>query len=348
MGVDVFKMWSDIAFENKTSNKLNVHHLGYYKIRSLFPKFNSMLTLTVRDTVCEARKAIKTITGDKNPVLKAHKGRGLRYNDCCFTMKKDGKISISTVEDRKRYNITPAKGYEGLSCRSATLKISTSKKRCFLHCHYEIETPPVKEWGYRDILGVDRGIKNIVACSDNTMVNSKHLRNVKGRYQHIKSSLQAKGTRSAKRRFNAVSGREKRFVRDVNHCISKRLIESRFGVFVLEDLKDIRKNSVKGKQGKTMRKLIGGWSFYQLQEFIEYKAEAAGKIVLYVDRKYTSQRCSYCGHIEKNNRKGHSFKCLECCFSLNADLNASRNIAERGISVFGRVRSQIPVCSPKG
>ena len=342
-GVNVFRFWSDTACEHGTSSKFHLHHKGYYVARELFPSFNSMLILTVRDNVAEARKAIRTRTGDKNPKVKAHKGRGLRYNSCCFTMKHDGTISMATVEGRKQYNIKPAPGYEDWSCNSATLKLS--KGKIFIHCQYQKEAPPVKEWKDSDVLGVDRGIKNIIACSDNTMISSKKLRNVKGRYQHIKKGLQSKGTRSAKRRYNAISGREKRFVKDVNHCISKQLIGSKFGVFALEDLKNIKKNSVKGKLGKTVRKMIGGWSFRQFQTFLEYKAEAAGKTVIYVNPKHTSQGCSYCGHTEKGNRKGHSFKCMKCSFSLNADLNASRNIAGLGISVSGRVNSQTPVCS---
>ncbi|MGC8691756.1 MAG: zinc ribbon domain-containing protein [Thermoplasmata archaeon] len=60
--------------------------------------------------------------------------------------------------------------------------------------------------------------------------------------------------------------------------------------------------------------------------FIEYKAEDTGKIVVYVNTKHTSQKCSKCGYIDKNNRYGSVFKCKNCGYELNADLNASRNI----------------------
>jgi len=340
---DVFNYWADLAFEHNVSNKNVLHDLGYHPARERFPLLQSQLFQTVRDTVCEARKAAKTRRGEENPVVRAHPGRGLRYNERCLSVR-GGKISISTIEGRKKYTIVPAPGYEKWLCRSATLNVH--KKRVFLHCEYQIDAPPVKVWTEEDLLGIDRGIKNIVACSDNTIINSKQLRNTKGKYQHAKAELQSKGTRSAKRRFIAISGRERRFVTDVNHCISKLLIGSDFGVFVLEDLTNIRKNSVKGKMGKRSRKMIGGWVFRQLQMFLEYKAEALGKLVIYVDPKYTSQKCSHCGHTEKNNRKGHSFRCVKCDHSLNADLNASRNIAELGRTVFGRVVSQGPVCSP--
>jgi len=343
MSVDVFQFWSDLAFEHGTSGKIDLHHLGYYAARELFPSMQSMLLLTVRDSLSEARKAIRSRTGEKNPLIKAHPGRGLRYNDCCYTMSKDGKISLATVEGRKKYKIAPAPGYEDWMRKSATLKIR--KGRIFLHCQYEKEAPPVQEWKETDVLGIDRGIKNIIATSDNTIINSKHLRNVKGRYQHIKAELQSQGTRSAKRKLMKIGGRENRFVRDVNHCISKQLAESGYGVFVFEELKNIRKNAVKGKIGKKTRKMIGSWAFRMLSDFTEYKAQALGRLVIYVNPKNTSQKCSCCGHTEKKNRNGSSFHCAKCGFSLNADINAARNIAELGRSVFGRADSQTSQCS---
>ena len=158
MSADVFRFWSDLAFEHRTSGKIDLHRLGYYVARDLFPSMQSMLILTVRDSVSEARKSARRRTGEKNPIVKAHPGRGLRYNDCCYTMFGGGEeVSLATIEGRKRYKITPAPGYEGRTCRSATLKIV--KGRIFLHCQYETDTPPVKEWKDTDVLGVDRGIK---------------------------------------------------------------------------------------------------------------------------------------------------------------------------------------------
>ncbi|MDJ1422039.1 MAG: transposase [Candidatus Methanoperedens sp.] len=75
---------------------------------------------------------------------------------------------------------------------------------------------------------------------------------------------------------------------------------------------------------------MNNWSFYQIEQFLRYKAEAAGKSVIMIDPRYTSQKCSNCGHIYKGNRKGNSFHCVKCGFSLHADLNAARNIASVG------------------
>lgn len=127
---------------------------------------------------------------------------------------------------------------------------------------------------------------------------------------------------------------------DVNHCISKDVASKPCDVFVLENLSKIKRT----RRNKTMRRMLGGWSYYDFQLKLEYKAEALGKRVIYVTPAYTSQRCSKCGHTEKGNRKGSRFKCMCCGFELNADLNASRNIAGKGIlSLAGR--SQPPECS---
>jgi len=69
---------------------------------------------------------------------------------------------------------------------------------------------------------------------------------------------------------------------------------------------------------------ISNWSFSQLQSFIQYKAERLGIEVIRVKPNYTSQICSKCGIL--GSRSGSSFVC-HCGFSLNADLNASRNLS---------------------
>lgn len=80
------------------------------------------------------------------------------------------------------------------------------------------------------------------------------------------------------------------------------------------------------------------------------KAEAIGKNIIKVDPRYTSQKCSRCGHIHKGNRKGHSFRCLKCGFQIHADLNAARNIAFIGKTDIGRLTVTQPyiACNDTG
>src|SRR4029453_376248 len=95
---------------------------------------------------------------------------------------------------------------------------------------------------------------------------------------------------------------------------------------VLENLKDIRKRMRARRRSQTKRRMHS-WPFASLKAKIEYKAEERGCTVVAVDPRHTSQRCSCCGHTARNNRRSQSeFKCRQCGYHLNADLNAARNI----------------------
>jgi IS605 OrfB family transposase len=118
---------------------------------------------------------------------------------------------------------------------------------------------------------------------------------------------------------------------------SKNIVSLPCDVFSLEAL-DPAYMREKGPN-KTFRGNIGSWSPAELEKFIEYKAEDLGKSVLYINPKHTSQKCSRCGHVSKDNRHGSVFKCINCGFELNADLNASRNIEVLGKSEYFRLLS---------
>jgi IS605 OrfB family transposase len=142
-----------------------------------------------------------------------------------------------------------------------------------------------------------------------------------------------------------VARKENRFHRNENHCISKKIVNSLpvGSTIILEDLKYIRE---KCKQKKDQRGEFNNWSFYQLEQFIKYKAKARGIRVVYVDPRYTSQKCSKCGHIDRSNRKNQTqFKCVHCGYTLNADLNASFNIKNNYLDSI-RHPSRAPVNEP--
>lgn len=125
-----------------------------------------------------------------------------------------------------------------------------------------------------------------------------------------------------------MSGREKRFMSDVNHCVSKHLAHTpSIGRIALENLTGIRRN----RCNKTTRKWLGQWAFHQLEFNIIYKAHQQGIEVALVDPAYTSQRCSTCGYTAKNNRRKGTFACRSCGFIANADVNAAINIRDKSL-----------------
>ena len=137
-----------------------------------------------------------------------------------------------------------------------------------------------------------------------------------------------------------MSGRERRFVANINHCIAKSIVDKGYTVFAIEDLDKIR---VQKRKGTEFNRKLSNWSFYQLEQFLRYKAETVGKSVVLVDARYTSQACSVCGHVYKGNRNGSDFLCRKCGFHIHADLNASRNIANAGMSSLGRLSVNQPI-----
>jgi IS605 OrfB family transposase len=128
-------------------------------------------------------------------------------------------------------------------------------------------------------------------------------------------------------------------VLDTNHCISKTIVNKPFDVFALEKLQIDRKK----KWGKRFSRLLGSWSPSELDKFIAYKAESIGKVTVFVNPYKTSQRCSRCGFVHRWNRHGLRFRCGNCGFELNADLNAARNIGVLGKSEYLRLHVNEPI-----
>jgi IS605 OrfB family transposase len=161
------------------------------------------------------------------------------------------------------------------------------------------------------------------------------LRHDRDRYLAKRRRLQSNGSRASKRKLKAVSGREQRHVRHVNHEVSKTIVaqalQAGASTLRMEDLTHIRDHV---KAGRRVRTRLHRWAFRQLQDFVQYKAEAAGLKVEFVEPAYTSQTCNACGGL--GTRVKHRFTCT-CGNLAHSDVNASRNIARfAGLSSSAR------------
>jgi len=174
-------------------------------------------------------------------------------------------------------------------------------------------------------------------------------------YARLQKRLQHKGTRSATRRLQSLSGRERRFKLDVNHVIAKTIVEQHPQAFIgLEDLTGIRERTKRRKRRRKGQKIlpltpkqrranrhVSKWAFAELHDLIMYQATLAGSIAIKVDADYTSKACPICGYRDEKNRpdRGLLFICQnEACtyrlrsgraYTLHADLVGARNIAMR-------------------
>lgn len=125
--------------------------------------------------------------------------------------------------------------------------------------------------------------------------------------------------------------RERRFGRDINHRISKKVVEKAKTALLgiaLEDLKGIQKNAAKIR--KADRSRYNSWGFARLRLFIEYKAKLNGVPLKLISPENTSRTCPKCGTISKKNRKSQTwFKCIKCGYGHHADTVAAINISRR-------------------
>lgn len=309
---------SKIAWNKKCFNRVALHHLTYYKIKSKF-KFSSQICCAIKDKV-----AFSYRTDKKKEHIFKQSILPLNFNRT-ITFKSPEIASISTLSGRQK--IPLALGDYQRKMLSKTIKFCDSElikrdKKFYLNITIEISDEPLKKT--KDILGVDLGIKNIAVCSNGQKFTGEQIQSVRERYGALRKSLQSKGTCSAKRHLKKMSGREKRFQKDINHQISKQIVQfakESDSAIALEDLRNIQKTA---KQRRKYRGTFHRWAFFQLRQFISYKAQMIGIPIIIVNPAYTSQTCSSCGNL--GIRNGIQFFCPFCKFQTDSDYNASINI----------------------
>ena len=320
---DMFNQYVDWAFKVKSYNKNKAHKELYQKFRCDYPQIPSALVQCVRDMALEAVKRDKFKSKPKKK-----NNSSLRLNKCLINLKGN---SISVIHPNKRikFNFDYANyfsNYKNAKFRSATLQYKKISHTIVLNLQFEFPDTPLKAEG--EIIGVDRGIYNLVSCSNGLQIKGSQIRARQRKDLFNKRNIQSKGTKSSKRKLKKLSGRYARFSANINHCISKQIVSiPNLKTVVFENLKNIGKK----RKGKKLNKWIHSWSFHQLQIFTEYKALEKGIEVKYVDPRYTSQKCSACGFTDKNSRHKHRFVCIHCGHTCDADLNAAINIKQNYI-----------------
>jgi IS605 OrfB family transposase len=315
------------AQEHRCWNRVTLHHMTYYPVRERLPALGSQMVCQAIHRVADAYKTLKANKGiakDKPVPPIAFSPTSVTFDKRTYSLKGD-ILSLFTLDGRAKIPFVCGKHQRNLlACglpKQATLIVR--KGTWYFNLFLDIpDVPPVSGGG---TFGVDVGENNLAASSTGKVWGGGQLRHNRDKFLAHRRRLQSNGSRAAKRKLLAISGREQRHVKAVNHEVSKSIvaeaISSGASEIRMEDLTNIRANI---KAGKRVRARLHRWAFRQLQDFVAYKAEGAGMTVVYVNPAYTSQRCSVCGNIGK--RAKHRFVC-QCGTRLHADVNASRNIA---------------------
>ena len=337
---------SDYIFRTHDLKQFSLNKALYSSLRELFG-LKSQMAQSVIKTVIAKYKTILENQGEwikpnfKHPQYDLVWNRDYSLTNNCFSVNTlDGRVKLPYfAEGMSKY-------FNADIYRFGTAKLVHKHGKYFLHIPvtYEVEESEISD--ICNVVGIDRGINFVVATYDSKhksgFVSGKQIKQKRAQYSELRKELQMRHTPSSRRRLKAIGSRENRWMQDVNHQVSKALVQSnpKHTLFVLEDLTGVR--TATERIHLKDRYVSVSWSFYDLEQKLIYKAKQNQSTVIKVNPAYTSQICPCCGHIEKSNRnkKLHLFTCKNCGYQSNDDRIAAMNLYRMGINYLED--SQVP------
>jgi putative transposase len=233
--------------------------------------------------------------------------------------------------------------------KAITVKREGAKWWVSVRC-VDVPAQPLPPTG--ESVGLDLGVVNVVATSEGELIVGEHFGS-RARAQltlaQQRLSTKQRGSTRRRRQVEVVAQLHRKVAhqrRNFAHQLSRRLVND-YDLIVFEDLAitnmvraprakpdpDVPDaflpNGAKAKAGLNRSIHDAGWG--TLASLLSYKAESAGRIVVTVDPRHTSQMCAECHHVEAGNRVSQAvFCCLACGHRAHADINAARNILWAG------------------
>lgn len=326
------------SVKSSITSKMTIQNLVYQQVRG---QFGLSANQAVR--VCARVGANRKTAKLKGKTVNAFKPTSADYDARIFAFReKDWTVSLTLLGCREHIKLDVGNYQRGkLKGRKPTSAQLCKHRNGFYYIHIQLtdEAPnPIKS---DKVIGVDFGRREIAKTSTNKGWDAKQLNKTRDKFNRARTSLQkkaSKGTRSTRRRARQVlkrlSGKERRFQQWLNHSISAAIIREAKqlnAIIAIEELTGIRERTNQQPRSKTERRRSNSWAFFQLRQFLEYKGIKEGIEVVLVNPAYTSQTCHACNHIGLRTDK--VFKCGNCNWYGDADLNGAINIAKNGAVV---------------
>jgi putative transposase len=314
---------SFVAFDAQVFKQFDLQKLLYRTIKDCFP-------LSAQLCIHAIVKVVNSYKIDQEIERKFKSLGAINYDPRILSFNfKEQIVSISTIEGRIKIPFQCGKRQlEQLKSQKGESKLVFRNGEFYLLVCCEIPEQELQK--AESFLGVDRGVNNIAVDSLGNFYYGKKVISIRKKHSNLRRKLQKVKTKSAKRKLAKTRKKESNFAKDVNHQVSKKIVNTAqrhcFGISI-EDLCGINKAVTVRKGNRYIRH---SWSFYDLEQKIVYKAKLKGILVVKVDPRNTSRECSKCGHISKKNRKTQSlFSCTVCGHTEHADLNAAKVISRR-------------------
>ena len=197
----------------------------------------------------------------------------------------------------------------------------------------EVEEQPLRPT--ERTVGIDVGLETFATLSNGEKITNPRFfrrdeKDLKRAQRRL--SAEAKGTPERTKRRTVVARIHERIAnrrRDFAHQLSRKLVD-RFDVIAFEDLKITRM-----LKNHWLAKSIGDAAWSQLIQYTSSKAAEAGRVVVLVDPRGTSQRCSSCGTVVKKDLSVRVHHCPACGLTIDRDVNAAINILALGLQSIG-------------
>jgi putative transposase len=329
---------AQVCWEEGLTNTNTAHHRVYGETRGRYG-------LGAQLAICARMNAVKAIKAKGRATTTCPRfgpWGSVRYDARSYTVMGHERVSPNTLAGRVTCHLVLGERQLGLlgdpAWELGGADLVWRRGVYYLHVTQSCEAPdrspnpaPLAD----GVLGVDLGIVNLATDSEGQHFSGQQVQVVRARYHQRRQRLQQCGTRNAKRRIRRTGQREARFQKDVNHCISKQMVQKAVvarKALALEDLTGIRERTTVRRAHRYARH---SWAFCQLRTFLTYKAAWAGVPVYLVDPRNTSSTCPRCGYCSKDNRKSQAvFACtnpnVSCTYTGHADHVGASNVAARG------------------
>ena len=314
--------------------------VGFYEqkrylseIRTELPEYKGVHSQVLQNVIERVDKAFqgffRRVKAGQKAGYPRFKGQG-RYDS--FTFPQAGTTGVKLQEGGKRVLLhgigsVKCKFHRPLEGRLKTATVKREGEHWYIVFSCEVEPRPLPE--NQDAVGIDLGTNpHFLVTSDGEMIRApRYFSKAQAQLATAQRNLARKKRGSnrrkqARRRVARLHRKIANQRKDFHHKTARKLVE-RYGVIAHEDLNVLglaRSRTAKGV-------LDAGWA--QFLAILAYKAEEAGRRVVGVDPKHTSQDCPVCGHREKRPLWVREFTCPACGASLHRDVAAAINVLAR-------------------
>jgi putative transposase len=319
-------------------------------IKDLREEYRDIHSQVLQDVLLRLKRAfdgfVRRVQNGEDPGFPHFQGCN-RYNSFTypqaggFSLTHDNRVCLSKIGSIKIKLHRPLEG----TPKTCTIEYEAGHWYAVFSCEVEQPEPlpPVESE-----VGIDLGVTHFAALSDGSFIESpRYYRRAQKKLERLQQALSRKkrGSHRREKARKAVARAHRKIAnqrRDFHHKQAKHLIKQHQTI-VFEELAitDVSKrakpkqdehgtylpNGAAAKSGLNKSILDAGWG--QFQQIVTHKAACAGRTVLFVNPRYTSQVCSQCGTVRKKSLDERWHSC-ECGCELDRDTNAAINLLRLG------------------